>query len=228
MKKINRLFVNLALCWISLPGMARSATPSATVNNNAILLKATAPYEDMAHYAIGKKDDLVLKYLALADAGASDVAKLLPSGEARQFEALRQSIHQAIAKKDRRAAADSAVTIFRMLIDRLDADSLVVPREVELLDYAGYKLEVLAAASKQDWKAIAALASESDGWWNMMSGKVIDKHLRATVASAVAGIKQAAAEKNVAMLQLGSQMILDLVDMLEDGFKAAKANPAPK
>ena len=66
----------------------------------------------------------------------------------------------------------------------------------------------------------------SDAWWKAIAMGVADKHLRATVTSAITGIKQAADQKNLAMLQFGSQMILDLVDMLEVGFKTAKASPA--
>ena len=133
-----------------------------------------------------------------------------------------------IWKKDWTAAAESSVTIFRSLVDRLDASTLVVPKEVELLDYAGYKLDVLAAASKPDWNAISKLAAESEVWWKAIADRVADKHLRATVTSAIAGIKQAAEQKNLGMLQLGAQMDLDLVDMLEVGFKTASKNAAIK
>jgi hypothetical protein len=227
MQKIKSGLITVGLCCVSLNcATAQNATNAPTANQ--IILKATGPYEDMAHYAVAKKDDKVIKYLADADAGAGDVVKILPPDDARKFEGLSKQLHQAVASKDETTAADSSVTIFRMLVDRLDASTLVVPKEVELLDFVGYKLAVLAAADKPDWQAISKLADESDAWWKAIAPGVTDKHLRATVTSAIAGTKQAAAGKNLAMLQFGSQMILDLVDMLEVGFKTAKAGPAAK
>ncbi len=227
MQKIKFGLITVGLCCISLIcATAQNTTNAPTANQ--IILKATGPYEDMAHYAVAKKDDLVIKYLADADAGASQVMKILPPDDARKFESLSKKLHQAVASKDRTTAADSSVTIFRMLVDRLDAKTLVVPKEVELLDFAGYKLAVLAAANQPDWQAISKLADESDAWWKAISAGVTDKHLRATVTSAITGIQQVADQKNLAMLQFGSQMILDLVDMLEVGFKTAKASPAAK
>ena len=227
MQKINSALFGLGLCCACLTcATAQNATNAPTANQ--IILKATGPYEDMAHYAVAKKDDKVVKYLADADAGVGEVVKILSPGEARQFADLRQKLHQAVTGKDGTTAADSSVTIFRMLVDRLDTNTLVVPKEVELLDFAGYKLAVLAAADKPDWSAIGKLADESEAWWKAIAPGVADKHLRATVTSAIAGTKQAAAQKNLAMLQFGSQMILDLVDQLEVAFKPAKAVPAAK
>ena len=229
MQTTKSILFTVGLCFVSLTG-ALAQTPAVTpVSANDILLKATGPYEDVAHYAIGKKDDLVAKYVAVADTEAGAVAKLLPAEDAKKFGSLRGSLHQAIAAKDHVAAADAAVTIFRLLIDRFDGSTLVVPKEVDLLDYAGYKLDVLAADKSPDWTAIAKLAGESEAWWMEVAPKVADKHLRATMSSAIAGMKQAAAEKNLSMLKYAAQMDLDLVDLLEDGFKsAAKAKAAAK
>ena len=227
MKKIKSAMFGLGLFSASL-ACATAQNSSNAPTANQIILKATGPYEDMAHYAVAKKDDKVVTCLADADAGVGEVVKILSPGEAREFENLRQQLHKAVAGRDRTTAADSSVTIFRMLVDRLETNTLVVPKEVELLDFAGYKLAVLAGANKPDWQAISKLADESDAWWKAIAARVTDKHLRATVTSAIAGIKQAAVEKNLAMLQFGSQMILDLVDMLEGGFKTAKAAPIVK
>ena len=225
MQKIKFTLFILGLFCLAASGALAQDAASA----NAVLLNATGPYEDIAHYAIALKVDKVAKYLADADAGAGEAVKILPAGEAREFENLRQQLHHTVENKNWTAAAESSVTIFRRLVDRLDAGTLVVPKEVELLDFAGYQLAVLAASPQPDWNAIAKLAGESDAWWQALADRVADKHLRATVTSALAGMKQAAAEKNLAMLKYAAQLDLDLVDLLEDGFKAAaKAKAAVK
>jgi hypothetical protein len=230
MKGIKYTWFSLGLVCVSWTSVfaQNTAVGTGAPSANEVFLKATGPYEDMVHYILARNDPKVAKSLAAADAHAGDVVKILPAAAAREFESLRQKIHKGIESKDGKTAAGSSVAVFRMLVDRLDASTLVVPKEVELLDYAGYQLSLLASFEKPDWKAIRKLADDSDTWWKATADKVSDKHLRATTTSAIVGIKQAAEQKNRAMLQLGAQMVLDLVDMLEDSFKAAKVKPAVK
>ncbi len=224
--RIKWLWPVLGLLCILLSGAFAQNT--AVGNVNTVLLKATGPYEDMVHYILTRNDPKVATSLAAADAYAAEVVKLLPATSAREFEGLRQEIHAGLGSKDGKRAAASSAAAFLLLVDRLEASTLVVPKEVELLDYAGYKLSLLASFRDPDWKAIGKLTSESQAWWSATSARVSDKHLRATMTSAIKGIKQATEQKNGSMLQLGAQMVLDLVDMLEDGFKAAKASAAVK
>lgn len=230
MKTINSALLSLGLIWASCAAAfaQNTAVGTGTSSSNEALLKATGPYEDLAHYILTQNDAKATKALTAADANAIRVVKILPTTVAREFESLRQQIHQAIERKDDKAAAGSSVAVFLMLVNRLDASTLVVPKEVELLDYAGYKFGLLAAFDNPDWSAIAKLANDSDAWWKATADRVSDKHLRATMASAIVGIRQAAEHKNRSMLQFGAQMVLDLVDLLEDSFKAAKVNPAVK
>ena len=230
MKGIKFALFSLGLVCVSCAAIfaQNTAAGTGTASDNEVFLKATGPYEDLAHYILAHNDAKATAALAAADANASGIVKILPTDAAREFESLRQQIHQAIERKDGKAAAGSSVAVFLMLVNRLDASTLVVPKEVELLDYAGYQFSLLAAFENPDWKAIGRLADDSDAWWKATAARVSDKHLRATMTSAIVGIKQASEQKNRSMLQLGAQMVLDLVDMLEDSFKAAKLNPAVK
>ena len=101
----------------------------------------------MAHYAIAKKADKVTKYLADADAGTGEVVKILAPADARVSRKLREQLHQAVTKQDRIAAAESSVTIFRNLIDRLENGTLVAPKEVESLE-VGSKTAKASLADK--------------------------------------------------------------------------------
>ena len=115
------------------------------------------------------------------------------------------------------------MVVFRLLVENLQADALKIPKEVALLDYAGYKLQVLATAAKPDWTAISKVAADADAWWQAIAKtKVSEKNLRATVTSTIDGLKQAAQEQNLSMLKFGAQIDLDLVDLLEGHFKGKK------
>ena len=231
MHGLKYILLGLGLLCVSLTGTLaqNAAVTTGAANANHVLLKASGPYEDFAAQSLARNNDKVAKFLAAADADASEVVKVLPASEAQRFEGLRREIHQAIESKDAIAAAQNSATVFRLLVDQLDAATLVVPREVDLLDYTGYELKVLAASRNPDWNAIRKLTDDSDAWWQAIAKpKVTNKHLRATVTSAITGLKQAVEHKNLPQLQFGAQMVLDLVDMLEDEFKAAKPNSAVK
>ena len=94
---------------------------------------------------------------------------------------------------------------------------------MDLLDYAGYQLQVFAAAEKPDWEAMSKVAADAEIWWKAIAhSKVSEKNLRATVTSTIRGLKQATHEQNLSMLKLAAQIDLDLVDLLEVHFKSKK------
>jgi hypothetical protein len=219
---------------IGLLTAARAQNTSGTEaekTSNKVLLHATAAYEDMVEPALANDSAKMAKFLAIGDQEASATAKVLPTAAARKFENLRKALHKAADLKDGRGVAASSVELFKVLVDHLTANALVVPVEVELMDYAGYKMQVLSAADHPDWNAISKITSQNAGWWQAIAkSRVTNKQLRASVTSAVRGAEQAANEKNVSMLKFGAQMVLDLVDVVEIQFKyptALAQKPAP-
>ncbi len=203
--------------------LATGGSAQETSKANEILLAATGPFEDTVGAALARNDKGITKLLAAADQQADAVKKTLPPEAAQQFERLFETIHKAAGRKDDLAVAENCVTVFRLLVDNLKADALKVPKEVALLDYAGYKLQVLAAAEKPDWNAMSKVAGEAGGWWkDIGKSKVSNKNLRAAVNSTMGGLQQATQERNLAMVKFAAQIDLDLVDLLEGYFKGKK------
>jgi hypothetical protein len=194
-----------------------AVTPDAA-GVNETLLDATGPYEDMVGPALTGNAKNIAKLLSDADAQADAVKKDLPADAAKQFDGFLQSIHEAFDAKSYKAVAQNSLAIFHLLVDNLKADALKIPKEVSLLDYAGYQLEVLAAADKPDWDAMKKVAADAERWWNAIASKISDKNLRAAVTSTIRGIKQAAEEQNLAMAKFAARIDLDLVDLLEGAF----------
>ena len=97
-----------------------------------------------------------------------------------------------------------------------------MPKEVSLLDYAGFKLHVLAAAPQPDWGAMRQTVEDAVGWWKVTQPKVSDKHLRDTMQSTVRGLEQAIQIESLPMLNFAAQIDLDLVDLLEGYFERKK------
>ena len=96
------------------------------------------------------------------------------------------------------------------------------PKEVSLLDYAGFKLHVLDAAPQPDWDAMRKIVTEAVAWWDATKSKVTDHKLRDAFNSTVRGMQQAARTENRPMLHFAAQMDLDLVDLLEKHFESKK------
>ena len=212
---MNSTVLTLGLLCASLLG----ALAQDAAKNNNTLLRATAAYEDMVGPALAKNDKSVAKHLADADKESDGVKMVLPAEAAKQFDTLRQTIHKAADAKDGLAVAQNAVVVFRLLVDNLKADQLKIPVEVSLLDWAGYQLQVLAAAEQPDWDAMSKVAAEADAWWKATAKKVSEKNLRAAVTTTMHGLQQATKERNLSMVKFGAQVDLDLVDLVEGAFK---------
>lgn len=178
-----------------------------------------SPFEDIIEYALAGKDSDVLKALTIADQNSNSIATTLPARAAHKFTALMDALRQAVMIKNNRKTARSAVEIFRLLAETLQVDSLGLPKEVSLLDYAGFKLLVLAASKRPDWGDIRMTIDEATNWWNAIKSKVSMNGLSNTFDTLICGLETSAKTRNVDMLRFAAQMTLDLVDLLEDDLK---------
>jgi hypothetical protein len=218
MKPIKNILTLLTFLFMPLAmAFARGAAKA-----NETLLQASSPFEDMAEFALAGNDASITKSLAAADSAAAHVRDALPTAAHAQFDTLLQAIHKAATAREHHAVAANAVEVFRLLIDHLDAGSLKVPNEVSLLDYAGFKLHVLAAAPQPDWEAIRRTVKDAGAWWDAIESKVSDKGLHGAFHSTVVGLQQAGKTEHLPMLNFAAQMDLDLVDLLEGHFERKK------
>lgn len=216
MKRMTKLpFLAVAFLMVSLA----CAHGQAAAKANAILLRAMSPYEDMAGFALAKNTERMTRALAAADKSAAGVRTVLSASAASKFDSLVQAIHQSATSNNHYQVAASAVAVFRLFIDNLQADGLKEPREVSLLDWAGFRLHVLAAAGPADWEAIRDVVADAAGWWEAIKAKVTNKGLRDAFNSTIRGLQTASKTENLPMLNFAAQVDLDLVDLLEAYFK---------
>ncbi|MDB6030826.1 MAG: hypothetical protein JWM16_1164 [Verrucomicrobiales bacterium] len=213
--------IRLILLAIILSPFIALAAPDANKANET-LLKASSPYEDMVEFALNKNDAGIAKSLNSAKKQAAAVRDALPAAATAKFEMMLEGLQKTAAAKERYSVATSAVEMFRLLIDGLQADNLKVPKEVSLLDYAGFKLKVLAAAPQPDWSAMREIAGDAATWWAAIKAKVTEKALRDAVNTTVKGVQQAGKLEHLPMLVFAAQMDLDLVDLLESYFDRRK------
>ena len=207
------------LAILLLLAVSTSASASQAIKANEVLLNAMSPFEDMIEFALVSSDAGVAKALAAADQQAPRVKTVLTASAASQFDTLMEGLHRAATDRDHHKTASSAVAIFRLLIDNLQAKGLKEPKEVSLLDYAGFNLQVLAASQDPQWQDIRRTVGEAAGWWNTIESKVFQEGLRDAFGTSIRGLDEAAKLENLPMLRLAAQIELDLVDLLESDLR---------
>lgn len=208
-----------SLVFVFFLAVTASASANRALKSNKALLGAMSPFEDMIEFALAEKDADISKALATADRQVTGVKKTLPASAASKFANLMDNLHKAASGRDHHKVASNAVEIFRLLSDNLHAAVLDVPKEVSLLDYAGFKLRVLAGTQRPDWQDIRKTVDETAGWWSAIDSEVSDKGLQNAFGASITGLREAAKTKNLAMLRFAAQMDLELVDLLEGNLK---------
>lgn len=198
-----------------LVAVTASAPTGQDIKANEVLLSAMSPFEDMIEFALAGNNPDVSKALAAADQQAADVKTVLTTSAANRFTTLMAGLHRAVTDKDHHKTASGAVEIFHLLIDSLQAKGLKEPKEVSLLDYAGFNLRVLAATQNPHWQDIRRTVGEAAGWWKTIESKVSQKGLRNAFGTSIHGLEDAAKLENLPMLRFAAQIELDLVDLLE-------------
>ena len=189
---------------------------------NETLLRGTSAFEDMVDPALAKDDAGIAKALAAAEGQAAGVKEALGASASGQYDRLVEAIRKGAAGKEYQAVAMNAVEVFRLLVDNVEAKGLKVPKEVSLLDYAGFRLRVLAAAPEADWVAMRKTVDDAARWWGAIESKVAEKGLRDAFNSTIGGLQQAGKSENLPMLRFAAQIDLDLVDLLEGVFERKK------
>jgi hypothetical protein len=209
--------------WLVVPQVAGAAKPTAVSGPNQVLLAAASPFEDLTEFALANDIRGMRQALKAYGDQAVVVDKVLSVPARREMASLLAAIRRAESKGDNQEVALNSVEAYRVLVESLDPNGLVVPIQVSELDYVGFKLKVLLAASPPDWPVIQTTLEAAGRHWHELEPRVSDKGLRDAVKTVLAGLHQATSTKNAEMAVFAAQMDLVLVDLIEGYFeKAAK------
>jgi hypothetical protein len=178
--------------------------------------------EDLAEYAEARKVKELDQAIQALEGQCANILGMLSPEVGKHFEAEVAAIHQKRAREDFSGVALEAVETYRLLATSRDRGKLKAPLEVDLLDYAGFKVKVLAQRQPPDWPAMKGVATEAAKDWQAIQEKVADKSLQNVVNTTMAGLSQAIEGQDTAMARFAGQVVLDLVDLLEQQFKQQK------
>lgn len=212
----NSLTLFAAALAMAVAGAFAKETPE-----NAKLLKMTDPYEVLAENipAGDIKDVLAVeKAFEKAEQLKEGTKALLPKATASEFDIAYGAMQDARAKKDGVGIALAAAEIYKLIIESLNVATLVIPKDVDLLDYIGFRGTALLKASPQNWEAIAKNASVANVYWKRIHAKVTHEKLAAAVEKALKEMNAAAASHDSAASMTAAKELLDLVDELENFY----------
>ena len=207
--------------WLVVPQVAGAAQPTGVSGPNRVLLAAASPFEDLTEFALANDTRGMRQALKAYGDQAAAVDKVLSVPARREMAALLAAIRRAESKGDNQEVALNSVEAYRVLVESLDPNGLVVPTQVSKLDYVGFKLKVLLAASPPDWPAIQTTIDAAGRHWHELEPRVGDKALRDAVKAMLGGLHQAASTMNTEMAVFAAQMDLAMVDLLEGYFEQA-------
>jgi hypothetical protein len=205
--------------WLVFPQVAGAAKATAGSGPNQVLLAASSPFEDLTEFALANDTRGIRQALKAYGDQAAAVNKVLSEAARREMASLLAAIRRGESKGDNQEVAMNSVEAYRVLVESLDPNSLVVPTQVSKLDYVGFKLKVLLAASPPDWPAVQTTVEAAGRYWHELEPRVGDKGLRDAVKTVIAGLHQATSAKNAEMAVFVAQMDLALVDLLEGYFE---------
>ena len=113
--------------------------------------------------------------------------------------------------------AIASVEAYRALVNEVSS-AHPIPKQVSLLDYAGFKFDALLKADAVDWTEIGRALDFADATWNEIASRVTDATLRDNFANSLTVMRTAADKKNKAEASAAAQRELALVDDLEKYF----------
>jgi hypothetical protein len=201
--------------------VAAAARQGGVSGSNQVLLAAASPFEDLTESALANDSQGMRQALKAYSGQAERVNRVLSGPARREMAALLARIRRAEAQGAYQEAALNSVEAYRLLVDSLNPNGLVVPIQVAKLDYVGFKLKVLLAASPPDWPAIQKTSEEANGQWHALEPRVRDKGLSDALKTMLAGLNRATRARNAEMAAFAAQMDLALVDLLEGYFERA-------
>lgn len=186
------------------------------------LLAAAEPFQDLARSAFTLKLPLLDHEIAQAVAVAQHVKPGLPPDAQQELKSQLDAIAAARLAEDRAGVASASVEIYRLFVTH--APPAAVPREVNLLRYAGLRYEVDLKTRPVSWQDMVASADFARRTWAAFQARISDTGLRARVSTALADMAAAAKRRDAGFAVDADRRALELASLLE---AATAGRPPP-
>ena len=230
MPHINKMALSLAAFGVlSLAACSKSnqsseratqtAQPSQMQQENEILMASASPFEDLTEFAVAANTPEIDRALQAIEERSGITRPILDSARREKFDSLLARIRAAREAGSYTEVALNSVEAYRILVEGLHDEVLTVPKAVSLLDYAGFRLGVLAGSQSPDWAAIRVTADEARVLWATIAARVERKGLYDAMNTTISGLESAVEAQDARMTVFAARVDLDLVDLLESYFE---------
>ena len=164
---------------------------------------------------------------AMADIDALDarLAKALSPDRKKALDAIVTGMRSAWTSADRSALGVQAIDAFRVLQEAMPRGPKAVPVQVAQLDYVGFKVKALLSSSSVNWAQVSETVREASTWWSAIEPRTSDATLKEAINRTLLGMKEAADQKDLKVMNFAADMELILVDGLETFFTARPRSP---
>jgi hypothetical protein len=200
-------------------GVAAEDSQIQLSQDNDTILSASSHFEDLIEAALAADRPAMEHALQGWEKESAAVYRILPIEVQRDLKAHIDTIKTAFTEEEYQTVAMNALEAYRLLIQSLDPEALVAPVAVSMLDYIGFRINVLLHASTLDWAAVQESAEEAQRHWSSVEGRVDEYGLRDVMHTMLAGMIKAATTQNTDMVAFAANLDLALVDVLEGYFE---------
>jgi hypothetical protein len=184
------------------------------------LLAAAEPFKTLAGAAFTARLPLLDRSIARAVTVAEHVKPALPPEAQRELKTHLDAMGAARRHENRAGVAWAAVEIYRLLVSHASPD--VVPREVNLLRYAGLRYDADFKARPIGWDDMVEAAAFGHRTWAAVAGRVADVALRDRISRTLADMADAARRRDATLAADADRRELELVSLLETHFTATR------
>lgn len=199
-----------------MPALSQATTPPAQTLDQR-LIDAAGHFEAITEQAFTKPKQEISALLSQAEKSVSGVAaEMSADGRAAVLSAV-SALKGALAEGTPSKVAINSVEAYRALVNEVSA-AHPVPKEVSLLDYAGFKIRAVAQDTSVDWAEIGRTLDFADATWKVLSPRIADVGLRDAFAGSLISLRNAARAQDKAQTLQAATAELDLVDRLEAYF----------
>lgn len=198
---------------------AQASTTAPATSLDQRLIDAAGHFETLTERAYTKSASELSSILSRGEQAVSGVAPELSADARTAVDSAVSKLKSTIATGTPSAVAIASIDVYRTLVNEVSS-AHPIPKQVSLLDYAGFKYGALIKADKVDWAEIGKVLTFADGTWAAISASVKDAKLRDDFSNTLAAMRVAAQAQDKAAAETAIQRELALVDDLEKFFAA--------
>lgn len=200
----------------SVPPPSKLAADAADVG----LLAAAEPFQTLSDVAFTTKLPELDQNIATAVATAEHVKPALPPDAQKELQTHLDAMAAARREGNRAGIALASVEIYRVLVSH--APTSVVPREVNLLRYAGHRYAVDLQAGPTNWDDAVGAAAFGQRAWAAIQGRVADASVRDQMSKALSDMSEAARRRDATLAVGAYQRELAQADLVEAQVATAR------